>query len=314
MEARLQKASALPLAFRAKVSSAASDEYAADGCAAAPAWLACALVDVMFQLEEAALAVGINVIGHRRAAKADGMAQHCTQCKAEPIVLGDGDAMSAPARPDAGAKKALIGVNIAHPGKQRLVKERGLDGQAAAAEESDEVVRGDGERLRAWRRESGSGGEAAKFQAAKTARIDEAHLAAAQELQPRMGVRGERRVGSGDQKTPGHAEMDDPLGVGRGHGGASGFLSRRVWHSLAQLKNNVLAGAMDGKDGAISEPAGLLRRRRLKRLRIRTEPRFDDAIAAHAIVNTARDGFHFGQFGHRLIVEVREGHRCETLG
>jgi hypothetical protein len=69
----------------------------------------------------------------------------------------------------------------------------------------------------------------------------------------------------------------------------------------------VLAGAMDRKNGAAGKPIRLLRRRRLERLGIGAEPRLDNAIAAHAIMNAARDGFNLRQFGHRSIVEVCGG-------
>jgi hypothetical protein len=36
---------------------------------------------------------------------------------------------------------------------------------------------------------------------------------------------------------------------------------------------------------------------------MRAEPHFDDAVHAQALVNTAGDGFNFGQLGHRFILE-----------
>jgi hypothetical protein len=161
------------------------------------------------------------------------MAEHLAQREPEPAVFGDGNAMCAPARPDSSAEKALIGVDVAHPGEKRLVEERGLDGKAPAAEKSGKLWRGDIKRLGAWWCETGGGGQAAEFQAAESARIDEAKLTATGELEPCMGVRGERAVGSGDKQPPRHAEMDDPLSVGPlcvrfGTSGTSGSLRRAL--------------------------------------------------------------------------------------
>jgi hypothetical protein len=64
---------------------------------------------------------------------------------------------------------------------------------------------------------------------------------------------------------------------------------------------------MDRKNGAAGKPIRLLRRRRFEWLRVRAEPRVDDTIALHAIMNAARDGFNLRQFGHRSIVEVCGG-------
>jgi hypothetical protein len=196
---RLPRATDLSLAFGAIVGSATSNQYALDGCAATPTRLAGALVHAMLQLEEAAHAVGIDIIGHGRPAETNGMAEHLTQREPKPAVFGDRNAMCAPARPDARAKKALVGINVAHPGEQRLVEERGLDGHAAAVEESGELWCGDIKRVGAWWCETLAGGNAAEFQAAETTRIDEAQLAAAGEVEARMRVRGERAVRSGDQ-------------------------------------------------------------------------------------------------------------------
>jgi hypothetical protein len=51
---------------------------------------------------------------------------------------------------------------------------------------------------------------------------------------------------------------------------------------------------MHDENSAAGKLARLLSRRRLERLGIGAEPRLDNAIAAHAIMNAARNGFNFG--------------------
>jgi hypothetical protein len=46
------------------------------------------------------------------------------------------------------------------------------------------------------------------------------------------------------------------------------------------------------------------------------KPRLHNAIAAHALVHSARDSFHLGQLRHRLIVEgsaTRSAHHNEVV-
>src|SRR5580658_4979102 len=98
--------------------------------------------------------------------------------------------------------------------------------------------------------------------------------------------------------------MDDPLCVGSlcvrplcvsfRSSSASGFLGRPWGRCRAQFKDDVLACAMHDENSAAGKLVRLLSRRRLERLGIGAEPRLDNAIAAHAIMNAARNGFNFG--------------------
>jgi hypothetical protein len=65
----------------------------------------------------------------------------------------------------------------------------------------------------------------------------------------------------------------------------------------------VLARAVHGQNRAPRKPFRLARRRVFEGLRAVAKPHLDDAIAAQAPVDTARDRFHLGQFRHRSIVE-----------
>jgi hypothetical protein len=65
----------------------------------------------------------------------------------------------------------------------------------------------------------------------------------------------------------------------------------------------MFTGAMDFKDGAAIQTAGLPRWRCLKWFAMRPEPGFDDAIALNPGMDTAGDRLYFGQFRHFSIVK-----------
>jgi hypothetical protein len=88
------------------------------------------------------------------------------------------------------------------------------------------------------------------------------------------------------------------LGVGIWLRGSGGVLGRN-W---AQLEDDVLAGSVNPENDAASQALCLTGARSFKGLCMRAEPRIDDAIQAQALVNSAGDGFNFGQFGHWSIL------------
>jgi len=292
----------LVLAARAVMGSAAGEQDAADGRAAAAAGLAGALIDAVLDLEEAAIAVGVDVVGDRGAAETDGVPENGAESPAKAFELGSGEAAGAPAGPDSSVEEALVGIDVAHAGEEGLVEESGLDGELAAIKKSSKRSAADGERVGAGREKAGSHGEVAQLEAAEAAWVDEAQLAAAGEGEAGVGVRGDGRIGGGDEKAAGHAQVDDPLGVDFGRNGTRIFLQRR-----AQLADDVLAGAVDGDDEAAGERGGLDGGRRLEGLGMRGEPGVNDAVAVDAPVDAAGNGFHLGQFGHEVILRLAMG-------
>ena len=114
--------------------------------------------------------------------------------------------------------------------------------------------------------------EVAKFQPAKAARIDKAQLAAAGERQPRMGMRRHGRIGRGHQQPPGHAEMHDPLRVCCAvfQVRRNGFARQLEWP--LQFEDDVLSGAMDGKEDAALKALGLASGRRFEGFAVAAEP------------------------------------------
>ena len=113
-----------------------------------------------------------------------------------------------------------------------------------------------------------------------------------------MGVGSDRTFRGGDEQAAGHAEMDDPLGIR-----FAASSPPRAAACNAQFADNVLAGAMDGEDGAAFKASGLACGRGFEGLAVAAEPGFDDPVAAHARVDSAGNGFYLRQLGHRSIVE-----------
>src|SRR5215469_17081666 len=90
----------LLLARGAVVGAAASNDDPPDGRLAGAAGLAGTLVDAVFQLEEAANAFRVHVIGDRRAAQPDGVLENSHQRLAETFQFGTGEAPGRTFRPD----------------------------------------------------------------------------------------------------------------------------------------------------------------------------------------------------------------------
>ncbi len=138
------------------------------------AGLALAGIDAVLKLEKSADAIRVHIVRNRRAAKLDGVAQHLLECHAQPFKLGTGKSARLASWADSGAEKALVGIDIADAGEQRLVEQCGLDGELAAAEERGEVVGQDGQRLSPGGSKGRLAGQIAKLKPAKAPRIDEA--------------------------------------------------------------------------------------------------------------------------------------------
>ena len=131
--------------MRAEVGAAAGEGDAADGGGADEAGLAGAPVDLVPELEEAAGALGIDVVGDGGAAKPDGVAEDLDERGAQAGQFGAGEAGGLAGGAKAGAEEGFVGVDVADAVQERLVEQRGLDRRAARMEEGDEVCERDGE-------------------------------------------------------------------------------------------------------------------------------------------------------------------------
>lgn len=266
---------------------AAADENFLERCAAVEAGLAGAAVDFVFELEEASNAVGIDVVGYGGAAELDGVVKDVDQGGTEAGELRAGELTGPAARANAGAKEALVGVDVANAVEQRLAQQSGLDGELAAAKERGKLGIGDGEGF-------GAGAEielgGADGEPAEAAGVDEAQLMAAGERENSMGVWRKRNLRRGDEQAAGHAEVDEELG-----GWAGG---------MAEGCDDGLADAADAVDAGMGEDVDDFGFGGLEGLRLAAGPDVLDALAVDAGVDAVGDGFDFGQLRHRLILSL----------
>lgn len=227
------------LAFGAEMGTSAGKKKSANGSPAAEAGLPGSQVDTMLKLEKSPYPVRIDVIGDRGASKLNGVLQDLAQREPEAFQFGFRETSSASAGPDAGTIEALVRVNVADTGKQLLVQQSGLDGQASLAEEGGKRIPGDTQRFCARCGKGLVPCQVTKVQASETPGVDKAHLAAACESQTDVGVDCDRRVRRGDEQAASHAEVDDPLSFNRRLFLAGGGMRR------TKFADNMFPGAMD---------------------------------------------------------------------
>src|SRR5262249_37474632 len=128
------------LAVRTVITAPSALHDALDGRAADATRLAGAVVDGVVHLEEAGLAVGVDVVGDRAAAELDGMFEHAPHGGAQALELLAAQAAGAPARANAGLKDHLAGVDVAHPAERALIHQQILDRHAPAAHQRAPLV------------------------------------------------------------------------------------------------------------------------------------------------------------------------------
>ena len=87
-----------------------------------------AQVDAVFELEEAARPIDVNVITDRGATQLDSVFENPNESQPQAFEFGLGQLASQATRTYAGAKEALVGVDVTDAGEQLLVEQGGLDG------------------------------------------------------------------------------------------------------------------------------------------------------------------------------------------
>lgn len=142
-----------------------------------PARLCFTSVNAVLQLEESFFSVGIHVIGDRRPAERNRLAQNFLNSGVQLAQLLARNRRRSPAWTDASAEQRFIGINVAYAAQKFLVQQRALDGSLASAKEFDELVRAHFQRLDASGIEAAGFGLRINAKLAKHAGVDKAEFA-----------------------------------------------------------------------------------------------------------------------------------------
>lgn len=260
----------------------------------------------MLKLKEATYTVGVDVVGNRRAPKLDRVFQNLAEREPKPLEFCPGESARAAPRTDAGVKQALVGVNIPYPGEQGLVEQRRLNGESPTTKKGGKPRRINGERLSTLGCERWTPTQVAKFEPAEPARVDETQFLPACQCEPCVGMSSNGSFGSGNKQSARHAQVHNPLSVGRCRVQLSVLCRRSRWAGnrghQSEFADDVFPGAMYGKDCSAFEGFGLPGRRSLEGLLVLAKPRGNDSVAVHTLVNAVGDCLHFGELRHLLIV------------
>lgn len=100
------------------------------------------------------------------------MMQHLPERQTQVFQFGAREAAGAAARADSGAEEALVSVDVAHAGEQRLVEHRGFYGKLAATKKRGKFLGINGQWIGSGSVELGLPAQFAKLQAAEAARIN----------------------------------------------------------------------------------------------------------------------------------------------
>src|SRR5215469_11129872 len=98
--------------MRTVMTAASCDDNPLDGGFTHETRLALASVDLMFQLEESCLPLGVDVVIDRRTARFDGLTQHRQQAGMQLLQLGPCQRRCSPLRPDFGPEQRLVGIDV----------------------------------------------------------------------------------------------------------------------------------------------------------------------------------------------------------
>src|SRR5580692_4949030 len=106
-----------------------------------------ALVDAVFQLEKSPYPLRIHVIGNRGPPQPNRMLQNLAQSEPKPLQLCSRKPPGVAAWSKTRSKQALIGINVPHPGQERLVQQCRFDREPSPPEERHKGVGFDPQRL-----------------------------------------------------------------------------------------------------------------------------------------------------------------------
>ena len=261
-----------------------------------------ALVDAVFQLEKSPHPLRIHIIGDRGPSQPNRMLQNLSQSEPKPLQLRSCKPPGVAAWPKTRPKQALIGINVSHPGQERLVQQCRFDREPSPPEERHKGVGFDPQRLCPRSAKAFIPSQIAKFEASKPARIDKPKLTTAGKSQARMGVGSNRGIGRRHKQSPRHAKMNNPLGIRPLGVGRMRPLSATC---RAKIAHNMLPGALHAQDDPAFKPLQLPARRSFERLPVGSEPGLENPVAAHARIHSAGNRLHLGKFRHPFILVNR---------
>src|SRR3569833_3170487 len=86
-------------------------------------------------MNEALGAIRVHVVGNRRSPESDRVFEHVVQGFSKTLKFMQGQISSPHSWANSRAKKSLVGINVSHTGKQRLVQQCSFYRQLSSAEQ-----------------------------------------------------------------------------------------------------------------------------------------------------------------------------------
>lgn len=119
--------------------TSSGQQDASDGLLTMTARLPLSPINAVLQLEKSFDARCIHIIRNRGTAQIDGPPQNPLQGQPQPFKLSLSQPAGCTLWADSGMKQAFVGVDVAHPGQQRLVQQSRLDRELATVEEGGKL-------------------------------------------------------------------------------------------------------------------------------------------------------------------------------
>ena len=272
----------------------------------------------MLQLKKPLFAVGVYVIGNRRAAERNRFAQDLAHRFAQLAELRARNRRRSPAGTKARSKQRLICINISDAAQQLLIQERALDWSLPPVKKFNESFFVQIQRLNASRIKRGMNAKLAKHP-----RIDKTQFASRRQGCNQVRMPGNFSSRLANHHPPSHPQMHYPLrrgtilrrsirscvldrsaGVPPAVSGACPELVEGVSRPRVadQPEHNVLAGSVHAGNARAFQRPGYLRRRRLQRLRPRSNPDRRNRVANHAPRQAAHNRFYFRELRHEFRI------------
>src|SRR6202521_661447 len=161
----------------------------------------------MLELEESFFSIRVHIIGNRRSAQRDRLAEHSPNGSVQLAQLLPRDGRRPPAGSDASPKQRLVGINVADAAQQLLIQKRAFDRSLAPAKKRDELLLAHLQ----WFHTTGIEAAGMNAELAKHPWIDKPEFAPRSELRDQVSVLRDLRCRIANDQAPGHSEMDDPL-------------------------------------------------------------------------------------------------------